>query len=123
MKKIFMSALCLCTLIILSGCCSNSCAETSPVNGSWQMYGVAEDGKLTEAPVIMTFSNDGNITTVIEGKDVRKSKWKLDGKYIIILQEGEPTVRMQWNGKDRIEFVWKGGKYQKKGLKLVLQKK
>ena len=123
MKQLFLFAAARSLILTFTGCCSGNCPASSGIAGSWQLYGMQEDGTLLETPVIMSFGNDGNMTTVIEKNDVRKTTWKQDGKYIIIYQENEPTVRLERKGKDRIEFEWKGGKYEKKALKIILKRK
>lgn len=123
MKKFFAPVLCLCFLFILSGCCTGLCTADGCINGSWQMYGVETNGKLTAVPVVMTFGKDGVLTTIIEGKDIRKNNWKQDGKYIVIHQNNKPSVRLEKKSGHQMEFTWKGDKYKEKGLKLVLKKK
>ena len=123
MKKFFLFATALFTLLTLASCCTGSCPEQNCLAGSWQMYGVRDNGSLVQTPVVMSFGNDGTVTTVIENKDVRKNIWKKEGKYIIIYQDKEPTVRLELKKRDQIEFEWRGGKYAKKPLQIVLKRK
>ena len=81
MKKYFAVAVGLLVAVLLSGCCSLCSSGNTSVAGSWQMYGLDNDGKLASVPVEMAFGTDGTLTTVIEQKDIRKSRWKAEGKY------------------------------------------
>ena len=123
MKKYFAVAAGFLVAVLLSGCCSLCSSGNTSVAGSWQMYGLGNDGKLTSVPVEMAFGTDGTLTTVIEQKDIRKSRWKAEGKYIIIYQKNQPLVRLERKGNDQLTFEWRGDKYKNNPLKLIIKRK